>query len=134
MQVGGFLSNGLTNLVRGTSPTTPWSTQSGIVDERSFREYKTRPAHDRGNAYVAPNAYTRGIGLGAIESFTCPGGVEVPTPTDTGQKGAGEEAAVPCWVQPPSLFQGQQFPRLTRGRAPVLVAPKSNEGTEPARP
>jgi phospholipid/cholesterol/gamma-HCH transport system substrate-binding protein len=133
MQVGAFLSNGLTNLVRGTSPTTPWSTQNGIIDSRSFEEYETRPAHDRGNAYVAPNAYARGIGLGAIESFTCPGGVEVPTPTDTGMPG-GEEAAVPCFVQPPSLFQGQQFPRLTRGRAPVLVAPKSNEGTEPARP
>jgi phospholipid/cholesterol/gamma-HCH transport system substrate-binding protein len=132
-KVGAFLSNGLTNLVRGTSPTTPWSTQNGIIDSRSFRVWDHRPAHDRGNAYVAPNAYTRAIGLGGVESFTCPGGVEVPTPTDHGEPG-GEEAAVPCFVQPRSFFQGQQFPRLTRGRAPVVAPPRDRDGTEPATP
>jgi phospholipid/cholesterol/gamma-HCH transport system substrate-binding protein len=130
--VGAFLSNGLTTLVRGTSPSTPWSTQNGMIDARSLEQQKTRPGFDRGNAYVAPNAYTRGIGLGAPESFTCPGGTEVPTPTGEGE--SGSDSAPPCFVQPPSLFQGQQFPRLMRGRAPVVTAPKDREGTEPARP
>jgi hypothetical protein len=129
-EVGAFLSNGLTTLVRGTSPTTPYSAQNGMIDQRSFEQQATRPGFDRGNAYPAPNAYSRGIGLGApAESFTCPGGMEVPTPT-----GEGESSAPPCFVQPPSLFQGQQFPRLATGRAPVVAAPEGREGREPARP
>jgi phospholipid/cholesterol/gamma-HCH transport system substrate-binding protein len=133
LSLGAFFSNGLTNLARGTTPATPWSTQNALYDRRSFRRHATRPAYDRGNAYVAPNVYGRGIGFGTIESFTCPGDKEVPTPTESPES-SGEQAAPPCFVQPPSLFQGQQFPRLVKGRAPIVTAPKQREGTHPAKP
>jgi phospholipid/cholesterol/gamma-HCH transport system substrate-binding protein len=131
--VGAFFSNGITNLVRGTSPTTPWSTQDAMIDPRTFQRQDTRPAYDRGNAYLAPNALTRGTGFGTIESFTCPGGKDIPNPTENGQLG-NPDAAPPCFVQPRSLFQGQQFPRLTKGRAPIVRAPKGLAGTKPAKP
>ena len=129
--VGGFLSDGASNLGGGTSPSTPYSTQNSIFDSRGFEKHATRPSYDRGNAYLAPNVYARGIGLGTIESFTCPGGKDIPDPVDTGSPG-GEEAAPPCFVQPPSLFQGQQFPRLVKGRAPVVKAPRGRQGAGPA--
>jgi hypothetical protein len=131
--VGAFFSNGITNLVRGTSPTTPWSTQDAMIDPRTFQRQDTRPAYDRGNAYLAPNALTRGTPLGTIESFTCPGGKNIPNPTENGQP-ANPDAAPPCFIQPPSLFQGQQFPRLVKGRAPIVHAPKGLAGTKPAKP
>lgn len=129
--IGGFLSDGSSNLAAGTSPTTPYSVQNGIIDGRSFEEHASRPGYDRGNAYIAPNVYARASGLGTIESFTCPGGKEIPDPVDTRPPG-GEEAAPPCFVQPPSLFAGQQFPRLVKGKAPIEPAPSGRQGSRPA--
>ena len=107
--------------------------QSSFFELRSFTRDTTRPPWDRGNAYVAPNARWRAIGLGAIESFDCrASGGEVPDPVDS----PAIAKAPPCFVAPPSLFQDQKFPRLRRGRAPFVLGPTGGdrEGNSPARP
>jgi hypothetical protein len=40
----------------------------------------------------------------------------------------------PCFVAPPSLFDGGQYPTISKGENPVRPNPKSVEGTRPARP
>jgi hypothetical protein len=65
-----------------------------------------------------------------IESFDCkPNGGEQRNP-----EGTGEEAQPPCYEAPPMLWGGKKFPRLRRGVAPLVPAPKGTEGTEPATP
>jgi phospholipid/cholesterol/gamma-HCH transport system substrate-binding protein len=107
--------------------------QSSFFEVRSFTRDTTRPRWDRGNAYVAPNARWRATGLGAIESWDCrPAGGEVRSPIDD----AGIATAPPCLVAPPQLFQDQKYPRLRRGRAPLVDAPVRGDrsGNSPARP
>jgi phospholipid/cholesterol/gamma-HCH transport system substrate-binding protein len=104
--------------------------QAAIIDTRSLMRRATRPPWARGNAYVAPNAYARAVGLGAVESFDCdPSGGERRNPS-----GAALTAAPPCFVAPPLLFQDQKYPRLRRGQAPFVPAPEGREGNRPARP
>jgi hypothetical protein len=101
-----------------------------IIDSRSLQQRTSRPPWDRGNAYIAPNAYNRAIPLGVIESFDCnPSGGEQRNPS-----GTGGNAAPPCFVAPAQLFQDQQYPRLRPGQAPVVDAPTGTEGNSPARP
>ncbi len=45
--------------------------QIATIDSQSFRQLNSRPPDDRGNTYVAPNAYTRANPLGALESGDC---------------------------------------------------------------
>jgi hypothetical protein len=107
--------------------------QSSFFEVRSFSRDTTRPPWDRGNAYLAPNARWRATALGVIESFDCrPAGGEVRDPIDD----AGVATAPPCFVAPPSLFQDQRYPRLRRGRAPLVPAPVGGDraGNSPARP
>ncbi len=142
-----------------------WLPQIALIDSQSFQQNSTRPSYDRGNAYVAPNAYERAAAAGVIESFSCPGGQPQADPEDTklinltdildpigvgpllaplGLGGVvtapeplaflGINAEPPCFVAPPSLFQGQKYPRLRTGRAPVVDGPRGLEGTEPVRP
>ena len=115
-----------------------WLPQIALIDSQSFSRNTSRPSFDRGNAYVAPNAYDRAPAAGVIESFSCPGGQEVPNPKDTALPppldilGVGSEP--PCFVAPPLLYEGQKYPRLRRGRAPLVDAPVNLEGTEPPGP
>jgi ABC-type transporter Mla subunit MlaD len=105
-------------------------TQLAIIDSRSLQQRGTRPPWERGNAYLAPNAYARAIPLGVIESFDCnPNGGEQRNPA-----GTGGDAEPPCFVAPEQLFQDQQYPRLRAGQAPVVDAPRGTEGNRPARP
>ena len=104
--------------------------QIAIIDGRSFGRRTARPEWERANSYIAPNAYDRAVPLGAIESFDCkPAGGEKRNPT-----GSGETAAPPCFEAPPLLWGHRKFPRLTRGKAPFVPAPKGREGTAPATP
>ena len=104
--------------------------QVAIIDGRSLARRPTRPEWERANAYIAPNAYDRSVPLGAIESFDCkPAGGEKRNPT-----GSGETAAPPCFEAPPLLWGHQKFPRLRRGKAPFVPAPKGRAGTAPATP
>jgi phospholipid/cholesterol/gamma-HCH transport system substrate-binding protein len=130
--IGENLAGGYT---RARTASTPEHLlpQSSFFELRSFIRDTTRPPWDRGNAYVAPNARWRAIGLGAIETFDCrPSGGEVPDPVDS----PAIAKAPPCFVAPPSLFQDQKFPRLRRGRAPFVLGPTGGdrEGNSPARP
>ena len=104
--------------------------QIAIIDGRSVQRRATRPVWERANSYVAPNAYDRAVPLGAIESFDCkPSGGEQRNPS-----GSKETAAPPCFEAPPLLWGHQKFPRLRRGKAPFVPAPKGRAGTAPATP
>jgi phospholipid/cholesterol/gamma-HCH transport system substrate-binding protein len=137
VQVAQFLSVGAAALAgngsggyRRNSGEEHYLPQIAIIDGRSFGRRASRPSWERANAYVAPNAYNRAIPLGAVESFDCkPSGGEVRNPS-----GSDETAAPPCFVQPPSLWDHLRFPRLKRGQAPFVPAPKGTEGTSPATP
>jgi len=118
---GGYMGNGAAE---------HYLPQIAIIDGRSFQRRPNRPEWERANAYVAPNAYKRAIRLGVIESFDCrPNGGEQRNP-----EGQGEDAEPPCYEQPPFLWGHEKFPRLRRGVAPLVAAPKGREGTEPATP
>ncbi len=142
-QVSQFLSAGASALGGTTLPdATPTGGYRGngvgehhlpqvaMIDSRSLQQRSTRPFWERGNSYLAPNAYQRAIPLGVIESFDCnPNGGEQRDPS-----GAGGTAEPPCFMAPEQLFQNEKFPRLRPGRAPAVDAPTGTEGTEPARP
>jgi phospholipid/cholesterol/gamma-HCH transport system substrate-binding protein len=116
-------------------PRNHYLPQIAAIDGRSFERYTRRPPYDRGNAYIAPNAYARAAALGAVETFgSCAntGRGEVRDPQDAG--GPGTHAAPPCFVQPPSLLNGQHFPLLGSGEAPRTPPPQGRAGREPARP
>jgi phospholipid/cholesterol/gamma-HCH transport system substrate-binding protein len=150
--LGAFLSNGefaIHHIVPGGSHNPPEFTlhQVGAIDSRSIGLYANRPTWERGNSYIAANNYVRGPAFGVIESFDCrntgaPGNGQVTDPIDpdpndpTAAFGpdAGN-AAPPCFVQPPELWDKLRFPRLDRGKAPLVPNPKGNESTEgPAEP
>ena len=115
---------------QGGGGTEHYLPQVAIIDGRSFGRRPDRPSWERANSYVAPNAYNRAIPLGAIESFDCrPSGGEQRNAT-----GSGETAAPPCFEAPPLLWGNQKYPRLRRGRAPVVDAPTGTEGRSPATP
>ena len=101
--------------------------QFGIINSRSFSFNQQRPEYERGNAYGAPNHLKRAIGFGIFESFDCkPTGGEKPQPTHPGSP--------PCFVQPKSLWDNNQFPRLLKPETPIRHAPQGREGNEPAVP
>jgi hypothetical protein len=65
-----------------------------------------------------------------LESFDCKSnGGEQRDP-----EGSGDEAEPPCFEAPPLLWGNEKFPRLRRGKAPFVSAPKGREGTSPATP
>ncbi len=142
--------------------------QIAAIDSQSFRQLTSRPPDDRGNTYVAPNAYRRANPLGMLESGDCDnvgGGQRDPNDGEVQELGTlatdagllplpglaplvtsavlgplGEAFPVqvgsspPCFVQPPSLFQNQQFPKLERGKVQVTGPPSGTSGTRPATP
>jgi virulence factor Mce-like protein len=100
--------------------------QFGVINQRSVSVDTTIPSYDRGNAYLSPNAYDRATKFGVIESLTCPNGQQKdPDP---------QAKTLPCFVQPPLLFDNKQFPLLQKGEAPVKPAPGPYDGSTPARP
>jgi len=119
--VGGYAGNG------GEEHYLP---QVAIIDGRSLQRRPSRPPWERANSYIAPNAYDRATPLGVIESYDCkPNGGE-----QRNASGEGDTAEPPCFEAPPLLWGGQKFPRLKRGKAPFVPAPKGREGTAPATP
>jgi phospholipid/cholesterol/gamma-HCH transport system substrate-binding protein len=110
-------------------------------DANSLGFSGTRPVWERGNAYNAPNLYTRGPAFGVEESFDCnPSGPQKdpkdPDPSDP-SKGSGPNSDVqlPCFVQPKSLWDNRQFSHLDKGYAPFKPNPTGNESTAgPAEP
>jgi hypothetical protein len=88
------------------------------------------PPFDRGNAYFQSNTFERSNAFGVIESFAaCPEGeVRDPVPPS----GPTDSGLPPCFVAPPGPFQNQSFPRLEKGKAP-LVPPRRGVDTPPVR-
>lgn len=130
--VAGFLSNAAADLI-GDFGGERYQTQIGMVDPRSLERPLTRPDFERGNAYTAPNAYTRAFAIGGIESFDCkPSGGEVREPEDS--SAPLQAGAPPCFVAPPSLYDGNRFPTLDRGDARNVPKPGPFDGTQPADP
>jgi phospholipid/cholesterol/gamma-HCH transport system substrate-binding protein len=136
-QISNFLSLGASSLggtgdggYQGKGTNEHYLSQLAIIDSRSLQQRSARPPWERGNAYIAPNAYNRAIPLGVIESFDCnPSGGEQREPS-----GSGGDSAPPCFMAPKQLFQDQQYPRLRAGHAPVVDAPTGTEGNSPATP
>jgi phospholipid/cholesterol/gamma-HCH transport system substrate-binding protein len=141
--LGGFLSNGqygTHHIVPGGSTNPPEFTlfQFGANDAHSIGFFPTRPAWERANAYnsAQPNNFIRATADGVIESFDCkPSGGPVRDPIDPDpndpSKASGPNspnAAPPCFVQPPSMYDGLLFPHVDKGHAPNVPAPQGNEG------
>ena len=111
---------------------------TGAINENSLSIRLERPQFERGNSYVAPNNYRRAVRTGIPESFDCkpdhPDGDGV-TPGSTARRDPvdeGGEQLPPCFVQPPFLWDGNLYPRLERGKAPLVKAPFGVEGRVPA--
>jgi phospholipid/cholesterol/gamma-HCH transport system substrate-binding protein len=134
--VADFLSiGGAATMYKGVNPpidgvAMPTLSQFGIINDRSLGMQTKIPTYDRGNAYLAPNAYSRATKFGVIESFSCAnsrtGGQQTQPDSQNNEP--------PCYVQPPLLFNGQDFPLLQKGQAPVKPAPGPYDGSKPARP
>ena len=100
--------------------------QFGIINETSVSVNQTRPAYDRGNAYIEPNNYKRGIPLGIPESADCK--------VTNGEKRDPDQNSPPCFVEPPSLWDNNLFPLVQEGKSPRRPAPQGTEGRTPADP
>ena len=132
-QVSDFIMNGGGSLSATLRPfpgegPRHYLRQFGAIGLRSLGLNRTRPSYERGNAYPAPNYLKRARALGIQEAWDCKptGGREKPEP---------ENGQPPCFVAPPSLFDGRQYPRLQRGGAPLRPPPPGTLGTDgPARP
>jgi phospholipid/cholesterol/gamma-HCH transport system substrate-binding protein len=135
--VAGFISNGASDLAADFGTGQNGQTQIGIFENaRAFEAFpygEEVPEFVRGNAYMAPNALNRALQLGSIESFRCPKG-EVRDPEDATEVGeAHGDKYPPCFVQPPSLWDGSSFPIPRKGEAPLRQAPRGDAGNPPAR-
>jgi virulence factor Mce-like protein len=130
-QVADFISNGGFAL-NASVPGLPgegerhYLRQFSITNSRSLGVQQTRPAYERGNSYGAPNYLKRARLVGGVpESFDCkPAGGVKPEP---------EPGLPPCFVQPESLWDGNQFPRLRRGDGRLRPPPRDNDGRRPVR-
>ena len=112
---------------------------AGAINGNSLSIQPSKPKNDRGNAYIAPNNYRRAPKFGVVESFDC----RADHPQGDGQTGGSvgrrdpiddpaEGELPPCFVQPPFLWDNKQYPRILRGKAPLIEAPFGLEGTKPA--
>ncbi len=100
--------------------------QFGAINARGLGTFTKRPDWERANAYPGPNYLKRMRRLGITEAFDCaPAGGTKRNPSD---------ASAPCFVQPKSLFDGRQFPRLRKGGSPLRNPPPDNLGSAPANP
>jgi len=134
--VAGFISNGGSDL-SGDASGERQQTQIGVFSGRTFDRPTKAPPRTRGNAYIAPNAVNRLVNLGIFESFTCaPAGGERKDADDQlnnlNPLTKGSSKQPPCFVAPPSLYDGRQFPRLERNIADLKPPPRDNDGTSPA--
>ena len=136
--LAGFVTNG--SLAFNVDLHNPGATEDGIFDYAlqqfgvingtSVSVNQTRPAYDRGNAYIEPNNYKRALRFGAPESADCktaPGGKEQKNPDP-------ENTLPPCFVEPPSLWDNHLFPLVEQGKSPRTPAPQGVEGRTPADP
>jgi virulence factor Mce-like protein len=135
-QVADFIMNGAGSLGGVLPPLSPnegprhYLRQYSAINSRSLGVALTRANYDRGLAYPAPNYLKRTRPLGMTEAWDCkpasPDGSEVPDSPGNGLP--------PCFIQPPSLWDGNLFPRMDRNEAPLRTKPRGNQGSQPASP
>ena len=130
-QVSDFITRG-GNTLNATLPAPEgegprhYLRQIGILNSSGLALQRSRTRLDRGNAYPAPNYMKRARELGMYEAFDCkPVGGEQPDP---------QPGLPPCFVAPPSLYDGTQFPVAGRGEDDLVSKPAGNAGNEPSRP
>ena len=131
--VAGFISNASPDLL-GDFGGQRYQTQVAIIEPKSFLGFPElhRPFNEVGNAYLEPNALSRAPALGTHEAHDCkPAKGERKNPVDAE---IPLLKAPPCFVEPPSLYDGKQFILPQRGEAPLRKAPRGLEGREPADP
>ena len=140
--VAGFINFAGSNLAGTWGTGQRVQQQIGIIDGRSFEPVPDKPPFwARGNAYLQPNTYQRAIPLGVIESFDCShvtradgsSGPQVdPDDQENNSNPLTKNAnkTPPCFVSPPSLYNGKYSIRLRRGEAPVRNRPKYREGSD----
>jgi virulence factor Mce-like protein len=100
--------------------------QFGVINARGLGLNTTRPPYEIGNAYPHANYASRARPLGIYEAFDCK-----PAGGERRQDANGEP---PCLVAPPSLWDGLRFPRVRKGKSPLVNAPGPYDGTAPATP
>jgi phospholipid/cholesterol/gamma-HCH transport system substrate-binding protein len=131
--IAGFLANGGPDLNGDWGTGEKVQVQVGPIDERSFEPTNTSPVWERGNAYLQPNAISRALRLGTFESLTCdPSGGEVHDPDETGDRTG--EIQPPCFEAPTSLYDGELYNFLEKGKAPIIDAPSGEQGNSPSDP
>jgi phospholipid/cholesterol/gamma-HCH transport system substrate-binding protein len=140
--VAGFLDFGGANLAGTWGTGHHVQVQTLVLDGRSLQPLgKEPPFWARGNSYVQPNTYDRGIPLGVIESFSCShktradgsrGPQVEPDDQVSNANPLTKDAnkSPPCFVSPPSLYNGRYSIRLQRGDAPVRNRPGYREGSD----
>jgi hypothetical protein len=115
-------SAALTHRINGQAGTYELP-QFGVINiPRSLSlQANSVPTWARGNAYIAPNAYDRGIPLGILaESFSCANaGGTVRNPSET-------DEAPPCFEQPKQLYDNNQFPTVDRGEVKHAPPPTNS--------
>jgi phospholipid/cholesterol/gamma-HCH transport system substrate-binding protein len=133
--IAAFITNAGSDLAADYGTGQRGQAQMGIIEGRSLQGYKfgdAPPDWVRGNAYLHPNTLVRAPILGGIESYNCPGG-ERKYPEDALQVGQDhEDKRTPCFVVPPSLYDGKQFSFPRKGVAPLRQSPRGREGNPPA--
>ena len=137
-QVGAFFTNGVGSLYGKLAPLSEnegprhYLRQYGIINARGLGIQTKRQTWERGNAYPAPNFYNRFRPLGAVEAWDCDntGEGEVPDPIDF----PPNATAPPCLIQPPQLWDGNQFPNVNKGEDGLREPPLGNDGTRAASP
>jgi hypothetical protein len=131
VQVAGFISNGGSDLTGAQGKGLDrYQTQIGIINGDSFLRPTRQPKYERGIAYVQPNTINRLVSLGTFESFDCDNaGGEVKNPVDE-----GPNKQPPCFVVPPSLYDGKKFVLPRRGEVRKARPPRGQEGNLPADP
>ena len=135
-QVGAFFTNGVGSLYGSLAPLNEnegprhYLRQFGIINTRGLGIQTERQPWERGNAYPAPNFYNRFRPLGTLETWDCDntGEGEITEPNES-----STASAPPCFIQPPQLWGGQQFPNVNSGEDRLREPPQGNEGTKPPR-
>jgi phospholipid/cholesterol/gamma-HCH transport system substrate-binding protein len=137
-QVGAFFTNGVGSLFGTLDPLNDqegprhYLRQFGVTNARGVGIQTSRQVWERGNAYPAPNFYNRFRPLGTVEAWDCDntGEGEVTEPTAF----PPNESAPPCLIQPPQLWDGNQFPNVNKGEDGLREPPLGNDGTRAATP
>jgi len=105
--------------------------QFGVSNQESVMLRRQRPANERANSYLAPNAYNRAVLMGIVESFDCkPSGGKIKNPSDN-----GVQQIPPCFVQPRQLYDNRFFPHIDKGKVRLKPSPRgTTAGNAPASP